>query len=224
VGCAASIAAAGLANGELIYSRWSGTNAPESTIAVIHEPGETTSRDELPNGLEFEAQNAQRLIFAGTSRMVTSLELKFAGFIGLPGFADLGVIVRFYDGSGSSPGAEIWSGVANVAVSRTIAPGTLVTFAPNVLVPDSVFLAFEVTSVANQGTAQLGLACSMSPPTIGQSDPNWAVELTDTGEWSTFRPTPSMYFLARVNAIPAPWSGAMLGVLLLARRRARGPR
>lgn len=220
--CAASLAAACVAHGELIYSRWSGSGINETLIAIVHEPGEATSRDELPGGLEFEAQAAQRLTFAGSSRHVTQLELKLAGGNGASGIATMGIIARLYDGSGATPGAELWSGSLTAQVSRSIAPGTVVTFAPNVTVPDRVYLAFEVTSVANQQNAYLGLACGNSPPTIGQSDPNFVAEMTGTGEWEPYQPFPTMYFLARVNAIPAPWSGAAFGVLLLARRRTRG--
>lgn len=222
----ATLAACGIAHAEVVYSAWQSTNTPVQALAITSEFGETSSTHEIAGGFEDEAQAAQRITLAGTSRHITTLEVRIGGFRGSPiqQTATLTTTVRFFSVVNGLPGAEIWSGTAaNVVVGQWNSPGAILTFQPNITVPDAIFLSWGFDSIASQASqAQLGLSCQVNNPSIGHADPLWAVQETATGAWSNdpFGPAP-VDFQARINAIPAPGVGAVMLTLLCTARRRR---
>jgi len=226
-GILASFAACGIAHAEVVYSAWQNINTPVQAIAITSEFGEASSTHELPGGFENESQVAQRITLAGTSRHITTLEVRIGGFRSSPfqQNATLTTTVRFFNVVNGLPGTELWSGTAaDVSVGQWNSPGAILTFQPNTTVPNTFFLSWGFDSIAGQAPqAQLGLSSQITNPSIGQADPLWAVQETATGVWSNdpFGPAP-LDFQARINAIPAPGTGAVMLTLVYAVRRRRG--
>jgi len=143
---------------------------------------------------------------AGNDRYVTSLGIEIYSQNGVfpagsPGYADFRAQLYANNGVGGQPGSLLWQS----AVETINYPGglSLLTFSvPDVLVPDTFTWTLQYD---NTSPIPPALALSAAP-TVGASDSGWF--RGPSSAWTQETDT----YMAQIQAVPEPGTGALLSV------------
>ncbi len=226
----AVLAAAALpAPAAIIYNCRSTTPSSIFVISDIDEASSFVELPGIPQFREFESRVGDQITFAGTDRLVTNFTTRLTAFSGISTGLTIAVELSIYESVAGLPGALLWSGV-NPSV---VIPGgpSLATaeavFAPNIVLPNTVCFAIGFTSIVRlAGESRTMGVASHSSPSIGSSpvttihqlsaDNSWFIEDISNQVGGLFRNVD-----ARVEAIPAPSSLAILAFVVAAVRRRR---
>jgi hypothetical protein len=213
-------------------------NAPRSSqidaLSFAHDPYETSSSAENPNGAENFSEIAQLITLAGSDRYATKIDLWLGRFPfqGSSRTAVLDATVRLFTVSGDLqtglPGQLLYEGTLHGMI---LAAGATVplTFTPNINVPTQLFLSISNPRVQidqpfqqPQIFAGFRTSSNLPRPRIGTAVTTWRQRNTTTGVWSRdFFGGSSSYLLnARIEAVPSLSSlTPLLALPLITRRR-----
>ena len=178
--------------------------APGLNATLIYSDLNPTGGWGLP---PLNGELGNQVTVAGTDRFVTQLGIEIYsqnGFFpnGTPGFADFQAQLYANNGVGGQPGSLLWQS----SVVHVNYPGglTLLTFAvPDVLVPNTFTWTLEYGNTSPIPPA----LPSASAPTIGSSDGSFWFRAPSSA-WT--HATGGGEFMAQIEAVPEPGTGALL--------------
>ena len=177
--CCAVALLAGSAGADVIFDSSHSHPTGGGIIWVMADSSlsEPSARSEVAGGGENEGRVGAAITFAGTNRLVSGIQLTGTCFAGENG-ADL--VLSIHTDDGGAPGALIWSGTRHMAVHAF--SSTSVVFAPNVLVPDTVFytLTYDAFTAPDRN---FGAYMSRSGTTVGSAGQLMSQDSTSL-EWT----------------------------------------
>lgn len=192
---------------------------PTDAIILAHETLESSSTDERPQGVENEAQVAQRLTLTGSARRVTRIELWVGGFgAGFPRNVRLVPVLRVFapDGSGTNaiPGSLLFEGrTPDTTIAFTTGGGggsarVPVVYNMDIIVPNTIFVAVAHENIRVDGPVpwpSFGNACVPGGASPLIADPWLFTQSTSTGQWrrDLFGSTNNFAIQARITAVRA---------------------
>jgi hypothetical protein len=184
---------------------------------------------EVPGGPETSSQIAQRIVLAGSDRLITQFELRMWALAPQQGSSGGDTSVRAdltlrlyspFPTGARLPSQLLWEGtitdVVMMPTADALAGPVTVTFAPNVVVPDTLWFAISHANISNQN-GPMGIAYELPTSSgIGAVNTTWALQDTNLGAWFPDFAGPSPTMQGRVTAIPSVFAAVPLGVLTLA--------
>ena len=199
-------------------------------IEVINDYGtrfEPNSRVEVLGGGENDAQTGDIVTLAGSGRMVTQFETRFARSLPFSTVKSLTATLTLYSLVGETPDQVIWSGQLTGAFTTSGATKESIslTYAPNVLVPDTFAFAIAIDDITNEPSSAVGIRFSQSAPTVGTS-PEFVL-MQDSASLAWREEDPFVHNLeAKIWTVPGPGAAGLIGLggaAMLRRRRGRSP-
>ncbi len=197
-------------------------------IEVINDYGtryEPNSRVETPGGVESDAQTCDIVTLAGSGRMVTQFETRFARILAFSTVKSLTATLTLYSLVGETPDQVIWSGQLSGAFTASGATKESISlnYTPNVVVPDTFAFAIAIDNFTNEANSAVGIRYSISAPTVGTS-PDFVL-LQDSASLAWRHEDASVHNLeAKIWTVPGPGAAGLVGLggAAMLRRRPRG--
>lgn len=180
--------------------------------AFTHDPGESSSTQELPGGFEENSAQGHRVTLAGTLRRVVQIDVRFFASTTTPAppVDRFDGILRFFSVGGDNlPDQLLWTGVAdNLSFGSGNAGRTRAfSFFPDVEVPDQFFVIISEEDLQWRSVDSWGWGWRPTTvPSVGSAGP-W-VSLDATGwhpsELLNTGPTSPSALELRIHAVPQP--------------------